>query len=144
MNTKLRLLISATLTATAIAVVASVFLSKPWTASASPAPKFPTYITGNFSFSSPYQLNANYGQLSASDAEPEIKVDIYGNIYVTAIEGVPGGTDLFKSIDQGASFVFVGQPDGAQDHCQTLPQCIAAGGGDDSIALSSDGWLYVS
>lgn len=78
------------------------------------------------------------------DGEPEIKTDIWGNVYVTAIQGVPGGVDLWKSINKGTSFVYLGQPDGAQDHCQTLLQCAAAGGGDDSIDVSNGGYLYVS
>jgi hypothetical protein len=117
---------------------------QPQAAPAAPSPRFPSYVPGNFTFSNPTQLNANWGLLSAADAEPEIKSDIFGNIYVTAIQGIPGGTDLWKSINQGNSFVYMGQPDGAQDHCQTLPQCVAAGGGDDSIAVSNGGYLYVS
>ncbi|HYR22723.1 MAG TPA: dockerin type I domain-containing protein [Chthoniobacterales bacterium] len=81
------------------------------------------------------------------DLEPEIKVDIFGNIYVTAIHGVPGGVDLWKSINGGTSFVFMGEPDGAQDKCNvagTLPCTAGAGGGDDSIDLSSGGYLYIS
>jgi hypothetical protein len=80
-----------------------------------------------------------------ADAEPEIAVDVYGNIYATAIQGVPGGTDLWKSTDKGASFVYLGEPDGAQDHCNPpLVQCAALGGGDDSIDVSPGGYLYVS
>jgi hypothetical protein len=81
------------------------------------------------------------------DLEPEIKVDIFGNIYVTAIHGVPGGVDLWKSINGGTSFVYLGEPDGAQDKCNvagTLPCTAGAGGGDDSIDLSSGGYLYIS
>jgi len=145
MNTKLRLLIRATLTATAIAVVASVFLSKPWPASASREPKFPTYTTGNFTFSNPVEMvRPTSPAFFQQGGEPEVKTDIFGNIYVTAIQGVPGGVDLWKSIDKGATFVFMGQPDGAQDHCPTLPQCNGLGGGDDQIDISSDGYLYVS
>jgi len=76
--------------------------------------------------------------------EPETKVDIFGNIYVTAIQGVPGGVDLWKSINNGASFVYMGQPDGAQDKCPSIPQCAALGGGDDQIDISPGGYLYVS
>jgi hypothetical protein len=78
------------------------------------------------------------------NAEPEIKVDVYGNVYVTAINGVPGGTDLWKSTDKGATFPYLGQPDGTQNHCATLPQCAGAGGGDDSTDISPGGYLYVS
>jgi hypothetical protein len=76
--------------------------------------------------------------------EPEIKVDVYGNVYLTAIQGVPGGVDLWKSIDKGATFVYMGQPDGAQDKCPTIPQCAGLGGGDDQIDVSPGGYLYVS
>src|SRR6266480_3193441 len=76
--------------------------------------------------------------------EPEIKVDLFGNIYLTAIQGTPGGVDLWKSTDKGATFVYMGQPDGAQDKCTTIPQCAGFGGGDDAIDVSSGGYLYVS
>jgi hypothetical protein len=99
------------------------------------------------SFSAPIELTGHPPSPAffQADAEPEIKIDIFGNIYVTAIQGVPGGTDLWKSTDKGATFVYLGQPDGAQDHCNPpLVQCVAAGGGDDSIDVSSGGYLYVS
>jgi len=38
----------------------------------------------------------------------------------------------------------MGQPDGAQDKCPSIPQCAALGGGDDQIDISSGGYLYVS
>ena len=86
--------------------------------------------------------------LLEQDLEPEIKSDIFGNIYVTAIHGVPGGVDLWKSIDGGQTFVWLGEPDGAEDKCGVIPApapCSAgAGGGDDSIDVSSGGYLYVS
>lgn len=76
--------------------------------------------------------------------EPEIKIDLWNNIYVTAIQGVPGGVDLWKSIDNGSTFVYLGEPDGAQDKCPSIPQCAALGGGDDQIDVSPGGYLYVS
>jgi hypothetical protein len=79
--------------------------------------------------------------------EPEIKVDIFGTIYVTAIHGVPGGVDLWKSTDQGATFTYLGEPDGAQDKCNvagTAPCVGGAGGGDDSLDLSSGGYVYLA
>src|SRR5205807_38549 len=57
------------------------------------------------------------------------------------------GVDLWKSIDKGATFVYLGEPDGAQDKCNVAgePLCTAGlGGGDDSIDVSSGGYLYVS
>jgi hypothetical protein len=107
----------------------------------------PIYTAGNFSFGSTQQLLP--GSLSATlgfqDVEPEIKIDIYGNIYIGAIEGVPAGVDLWKSTDKGANFVYLGQPDGAQ--CPVPGTCTndaGLGGGDDSIDVSPGGYLYVS
>jgi hypothetical protein len=105
-----------------------------------------TYVPGSFTFTAPQELVGHPPSPAffQGDSEPEITVDIFGNIYVTAIQGVPGGTDLWKSTDKGATFSYLGQPDGAQDHCQSLPQCAAAGGGDDQIDVSTGGYLYVS
>jgi hypothetical protein len=86
--------------------------------------------------------------LKDQDVEPEIKVDVFGNIYITAIHGVPGGVDLWKSTDKGATFVYLGEPDGAQDKCDiqpgTVPCSAGAGGGDDSLDVSSGGFLYLA
>src|SRR5438067_2498639 len=105
------------------------------------------HIDGTFTFSTPQELTGHPPSplFFQQNGEPEIVVDIFGNIYVTAIQGVPGGTDFWKSNNKGASFVYLGQPDGAQDHCNPpLVQCAAAGGGDDQIDVSSGGYLYVS
>ena len=77
------------------------------------------HIDGTFTFSTPQELTGHPPSplFFQQNGEPEIVVDIFGNIYVTAIQGVPGGTDFWKSINKGASFVYMGQPDGAQDHC---------------------------
>ena len=121
------------------------FLLKPRPASASPHPGFPTYTTGSFTFGTPVQMVRPPSPVFLQQGgEPEVKTDIFGNIYVTAIQGVPGGVDLWKSINQGATFVYMGQPDGAQDKCSSIPQCFGLGGGDDQIDVSSDGFLYVS
>lgn len=110
------------------------------------AERIGTYSAGSFSFSAPLELTGHppSSLFYASAAEPEIKADVFGNIYVTAISGIPGGTDLWKSTNKGTSFQYLGQPDGAQDHCATLLECPAAGGGDDSIDVSNGGYLYVS
>jgi hypothetical protein len=108
----------------------------------------PIYTTGGFTFSAPLQLPKpipNPSLFFIQDAEPEIKIDIFGNIYVTAINGVPGGTDLWKSTDKGSTFLYLGQPDGAQDKCLApLPECLALGGADDAIDVSTGGYLYVT
>jgi hypothetical protein len=86
--------------------------------------------------------------LKDQDLEPEIKIDIYGNIYVAAIHGVPGGIDLWKSTDNGANFIYLGEPDGAQDKCDiqpaVVPCSVGVGGGDVSLDVSTGGYLYVS
>ncbi len=105
------------------------------------------HIDGTFTFSTPQELTGHPPSplFFQQNGEPEIVVDIFGNIYVTAIQGVPGGTDFWKSINKGASFVYMGQPDGAQDHCMPPdPQCTGIGGGDDQIDVSTGGYLYVS
>ena len=84
-------------------------------------------VAANFTFTAPIRLvrpdiPATPGvTLLDQDIEPEIKTDIDGNIYVTAIDGVPGGVDLWKSTDKGANFVWLGHPDGAQDKCGAPP-----------------------
>ena len=107
----------------------------------------PIYVNGNFTFTAPQELTGHPPSPAffQADAEPEIIVDVFGNIYATAIQGVPGGTDFWKSTDKGNSFVYMGQPDGAQDHCNPpTVQCAALGGGDDQIDVSNGGYLYVS
>jgi len=104
------------------------------------------YVSGGFTFSTPIELVKTPISpiFFQQDGEPEIKTDLFGTIYVTAINGVPGGTDLWKSTDKGTTFAYLGEPDGAQDHCSTLIQCAGLGGGDDSTDVSSGGYLYVS
>src|SRR6266849_2252722 len=81
----------------------------------------PIYNTGGFTFGSTNHLLPGSPVLGFQDVEPEIKTDIFGTIYITAIEGVPAGVDLWKSTDKGGSFAYLGQPDGAQ--CPAPPNC---------------------
>ena len=70
------------------------------------------------------------------DTEPEIEIDRFGTIYIGAIRGVPGGVDFWRSDDGGSSFIYEGQPDGAQNPSPVPPSPEGgAGGGDDDIAL---------
>src|SRR6202011_3098579 len=70
------------------------------------------------------QLGATPAKGSAGqDVEPGIVIDPFGNMYVSAIEGVPAGSDLWRSTDFGNSFTYLGQPDKG------------AGGGDEDIAV---------
>jgi hypothetical protein len=154
MNCKLRLFVASA--AITVAAIGGLFLSSAFARPQRIAPKrealaIPTraaaYIPGNFSFTAPLELTGHPPSPAffQQDGEPEIAADLFGNIYVTAIQGVPGGTDLWKSTDKGASFAFLGQPDGAQDHCNPpVVQCVALGGGDDQIDVSAGGYLYVS
>src|SRR4051812_21532797 len=133
---------------TAASLAAAFFLRAANAPARVDAPnRTPVYTAGSFTFSAPLQLGGKPISpiFFQADAEPEIKSDLFGNIYVTAINGVPGGVDLWKSINNGAAFAYLGQPDGAQDKCSAAtPQCVAAGGGDDSIDVSEGGYLYVS
>jgi hypothetical protein len=105
-----------------------------------------TYNTGGFTFGKTQQLlQTGPLPLTGFSLEPEIKTDLFNNLYVTAMEGVPGGVDLWKSTDLGTSFDYLGQPDGAQ--CPVPSNCVngvGLGGGDDSIDVSNGGYLYVS
>ena len=152
MKTPLRWVTS--LTAVGFLAIAGLFLSdalgrqkRVSGTKAAVVPAAPIYVNGNFSFSAPQELTGHPPSPAffQADAEPEITIDLFGNIYVTAIQGVPGGTDLWKSTDMGTSFAYLGEPDGAQDHCNPpAVQCAAAGGGDDQIDVSTGGYLYVS
>ena len=149
MNSKLRLFISSVLL-TGAGVFLTMFLtgmSGPDAKGTSSNGRTPNHAQGGFSFSPPMELTGHPPSplFYQADGEPEIVTDIFGNVYVTAIQGVPGGTDFWKSTDKGATFVYLGQPDGAQDHCAPPdPQCGGLGGGDDQIDVSTGGYLYVS
>src|ERR1044071_6799950 len=57
-----------------------------------PSPGNANYIHGGMTFSPNYTTRAPYiGQ----DVEPSVRCDKFGNCYVAAIRGVPGGTDLW-------------------------------------------------
>jgi hypothetical protein len=77
-----------------------------------------------FQFTSDQLLVANPPSGSAGqDVEPGIVIDPFGNIYVSAIEGVPSGSDLWRSTDFGNTFTYLGQPDKG------------VGGGDEDLAV---------
>jgi len=76
-----------------------------------------------FQFTSDLLLVATPASSAGQDVEPGIVIDPFGNIYVSAIEGVPAGSDLWRSTDFGNTFTYLGQPDRS------------AGGGDEDLAL---------
>jgi hypothetical protein len=114
------------------------------------------YTRGKFTFNTPQQLmrpsdpaNAG-GSLSPDlvlvfdqDVEPRVVHDSLGNLYVAAIQGVPGGNDMWKSIDGGNAWTYLGQPDGAQMLATLGVTGIGVGGGDDDLAVSSTGAVYM-
>jgi FlgD Ig-like domain len=70
------------------------------------------------------------------DIEPEIEVDRFGSIYIGAIRGIPGGVDFWRSDNGGASFQYLGQPDGTQNPSPNPPSTEGGvGGGDVDIAM---------
>ncbi len=70
------------------------------------------------------------------DIEPEIEIDRFGAIYIGAIRGVPGGVDFWRSDNGGASFQYLGQPDGTQNPSPNPPSPEGGvGGGDVDLAL---------
>lgn len=69
------------------------------------------------------------------DVEPEIRVDTAGRIFVSAIHGVPGGTDLFQIATSGLAFTYRGEPDGLPRGVP--PTGLAPGGGDTDLAIGS-------
>ena len=75
--------------------------------------------------------------LCNQDVEPSIKVDQFGTIYASAINGVPAGTDFWRSTDGGNSFQYLGEPDGAQSSTASTVTMGGLGGGDDDLALGS-------
>jgi hypothetical protein len=110
------------------------------------------YKKSNLSFSAPQELQrpidlANTGGTGAAldqDVEPRIVHDVLGNYYVAAIQGVPGGIDIWKSADGGNSFSYLGQPDGLQIGSALGADGVGLGGGDEDLAVSPSGVVYAS
>jgi len=110
------------------------------------------YKKSNVTFSAPLQLQRPNNLANATgniltldqDAEPRIVHDVLGNYYVAAIQGVPGGIDVWKSTDSGASFTYLGQPDGLQIGAALGADGVGLGGGDEDIAVSPAGVVYAS
>lgn len=119
------------------------------TASLGPAPaavvRSGKYKNGNFGFTQPLRLNGPSGLVfGVQDLEPRSAFDAAGNIYAAAIQGVPAGTDAWKSTDGGNSFTYLGQPDGAQAASATAGRAPGAGGGDEDIAIGSTGRVNIA
>ena len=110
------------------------------------------YRKSNLIFSAPQELqrpinlanNGGTGLTADQDVEPRIVHDVLGNYYVAAIQGVPGGIDVWKSSDSGHSFTYLGQPDGLQIGAALGADGVGLGGGDEDIAVSPSGVVYAS
>jgi hypothetical protein len=132
-----------------VQVVAFAVVNESYTGSASimPEPTTPSgrarYRTGAFTFSAPLSLTAPPDLLfRAQELEPRAAYDALGNIYVATIQGTPAGTDMFKSMDHGQSFTYLGQPDGAQA-AASVARGAGFGGGDEDIAIDPNGRVYM-
>ncbi|HMC30053.1 MAG TPA: sialidase family protein [Candidatus Angelobacter sp.] len=110
------------------------------------------YRKSNVTFSAPQELQRPNNPANATgtiitadqDVEPRIVHDVLGNYYVAAIQGVPGGIDVWKSSDSGNSFNYLGQPDGVQIGAALGADGVGLGGGDEDIAVSPSGVVYAS
>jgi hypothetical protein len=119
------------------------------TASLGPEPTSPTgrarYKSGNFTFSAPLVLPGPPNTLTGQQGiEPRVVTDSAGNLYAAAIQGVPAGTDAWKSMDGGKSWTYLGQPDGAQAAAVSIGRGEGLGGGDEDIATSPNGNVYIT
>ncbi|HWG86381.1 MAG TPA: hypothetical protein VN679_01270, partial [Candidatus Acidoferrales bacterium] len=141
-----------------VQVVGFTVANATYTGAATVAPE-PTLGTGNarykksnLTFSAPQELqrpidfvnNGGTGISSDQDVEPRIVHDVLGNYYVAAIQGVPGGIDVWKSSDSGKSFTYLGQPDGLQIGSAMGADGVGLGGGDEDIAVSPSGVVYAN
>jgi len=122
-----------------------------------PFPSVPSgrarYKPGSFTFSTPFELNHptdienSDGVLILTfdqDVEPRIAHDPLGNLYVAAIEGVPGGVDMWKSMDSGNTFSYLGEPDGAQAASMDGVTGAGVGGGDEDLAVAPNGTVWMN
>jgi hypothetical protein len=126
------------------------------TATVAPEPALATgnarYKKSNLTFSAsqelqrPIDLANTTGNIVTADqdVEPRIVHDALGNYYVAAIQGVPGGIDVWKSVDSGNTFTYLGQPDGVQIGAALGADGVGLGGGDEDIAVSPSGVVYAS
>ena len=102
------------------------------------------YRSGNFTWTNPLLLpGPQDAALNNQDLEPRVRTDALGNIYAAAIQGVPAGTDTWKSMDGGATWTYLGEPDGAQA-ASAEARGGGLGGGDEDLAIGNSGFVYVN
>jgi hypothetical protein len=74
--------------------------------------------------------------------EPEVASGPDGTIYVTAQEGVPGGVNLWRRDPGSSEYVHVAKPD--RNDPLTEQTGLALGGGDNDLAVTTDGRVLVA
>ncbi|MFY9586903.1 MAG: hypothetical protein WAT66_05545, partial [Actinomycetota bacterium] len=74
--------------------------------------------------------------------EPEVASAPDGTIYVTAQEGVPAGVDLWRRDPGSRDYVHISKPD--RNDPLTENSGLALGGGDNDLAVTTDGRLLVA
>ena len=132
-----------------VQVVGFAVVNETYTGNATLGPEVNTqgrarYKSGKFSFSAPQALPGPDDLLfGVQGIEPRVRADALGNIYAAAIQGVPAGTDAWKSMDGGTTWRYLGQPDGAQA-ASALARGGGAGGGDEDLAIGASGNVYVN
>lgn len=115
------------------AAVAATFAAGLGAATAGPA--LAAGFTPNLHLKNP----TTGGTLKIQDVEPGLRVDACNRVFVSAIRGVPTGTDLFQvQVRNGvAAYAYRGQPDGLPSGIP--PTGLAPGGGDTDEAIGSFG-----
>jgi hypothetical protein len=111
------------------------------------------YRKGNFTFSSPVELRrpgnltstGGTGFFFDSDGEPRVVHDALGNLYAAATQGVPAGTDMWSSLDGGATWNYLGEPDGgAAANKLTGTNGAGLGGGDEDLITLPSGRVVMT
>ena len=131
-----------------VVAFATVTATYTGTASLGPEPTNPVgvarYKSGKFTFTNPILLpGPKDALLGTQDIEPRVRTDALGNIYAAGIQGVPAGTDTWKSMDGGTSWTYLGEPDGAQA-ADAEARGGGLGGGDEDLAIGDSGLVYVN
>ncbi|HWC15642.1 MAG TPA: hypothetical protein VG498_01440, partial [Terriglobales bacterium] len=102
------------------------------------------YKSGSFTWTNPILLpGPNDTVFGTQDIEPRVRADAVGNIYAAAIQGIPAGTDAWKSMDGGKTWSYLGEPDGAQA-ASAQARGGGLGGGDEDLAIGTSGLVYVN
>jgi len=104
------------------------------------------YKPGNFVFSTPQTLPGPPDLLFGQQGiEPRVMTDPVGNIYAAAIQGIPAGTDTWKSMDGGNTWTYLGQPDGQQAAAALAgTRGTGVGGGDEDLAIGTTGLVNIT